>query len=266
MDTPLLLTYDNAPTDTTRRFIRTLEKNGWGYRLVGEGEVWMGFISKLKGYRNALESLPDNKLVILSDARDVLCLRGPTAFTEGFVSFNRDLVVSMEVLCQGNFDVPETFCGGQCIPLTAYWKHNNITSLPARKFANSGLIAGRASSLKTFLDWAIANNFTDDQLALCKYMVNFPERIGADFQAVLLHTSTFGVNAGIQSIHIQKNDSPTFAEIFGRGAFFLHIPGCVNKGQKIVYTEVCKVIDGGVWGPLLSDPYKYKEPTWNEKF
>jgi len=37
MDTPLVLTYDNAPTDATRRFIRTLEKNDWEYTLVGEG-------------------------------------------------------------------------------------------------------------------------------------------------------------------------------------------------------------------------------------
>jgi len=219
----------------------------------------------MKGYLNVLRNLPENKLVILSDARDVLCLRAPTEFVKGYLSFHKELVVSMEISCGGLFNVPDTYLCVQCTPLKAYWKHNNTSTLPDRKFVNAGLIAGRVSSLKSFLDWAIANNFTDDQLALGSYMNIFPERVGADCHAILLHTSCFGVNAGKQDVNLQKTDSPTFAELFGRGAFFLHIPGCANKGQKIVYTEVCKVIEQGVYGPMISAPYNYSEPMWDEK-
>ena len=52
MATPLVITYDNAPTENTRLFLRTLEKNKWNYKLIGEGETWRGFITKLNGCAN----------------------------------------------------------------------------------------------------------------------------------------------------------------------------------------------------------------------
>jgi len=266
MNTPMVVTYDNAPTEITHFFLKTMESQKWTCALIGEGEQWLGFRSKLVGYKQFLNTLPDEKLVVLSDARDVVCVRSPTAFYEGFSSFQKDIVVSMELLCCGKFDVDESFKGSQCIPLTQYWKHHGIAKLPDRKFVNSGLIAGRAIHLRHFLGWALDNLFKDDQFALGCYMNTFPERVAADYDALLLHTTTFGVNAAIQSIHIQKHDSPTFAEFFGRGAFFLHIAGLGGKGQIVIYKYVKLMIDEGARCSLLSDAYKYKEPQWNEKF
>lgn len=266
MDEPLVVTYDNAPTENTKYFLQTLEKNKWKYKLIGEGEKWEGFTSKLKGYANYIKTLDPNQLIIVSDARDVVCLRGPKAFTKGYQSFNKDIVVSMELLCCGNFNPPPDSKCVQCVHLTEYWKHYNITDLPDRKFVNSGLVAGKATSVLDWLEWSLTNKFTDDQLALGTYINTFPQKIGLDMNAILLHTTTFGVNAGIQSIHIQKKDSPTFAELFGRGAFFLHIPGCAMKGQAIMYEFVKRNIDAGASDKQLSAPYKYAEPQWDEIF
>jgi hypothetical protein len=271
MASPLLLTYDNAPTSTTEFFVKTLNANGWDYTMIGAGERWEGFMTKIKGYLNYLNSMDEERIVIISDARDVVCVRSPKAFIKGFNSFKSDMVVSMELLCDGKFDkidisdyVPNL--KSQCIPLNKYWKHHGVSTLPIRKYVNSGLMAGKVKALKQCLKWLINNNYTDDQFAVGNYMNMFPDRIAVDIDAILLHSSTFAVNSGIQSIHIQKHDSPTFAELFGRGAFFLHLPGLHIKGQSIIYKYVCTMIEAGASDTELRKPYKFNEPEWDEIF
>jgi hypothetical protein len=266
MDDVIVISYDNKPTENTRFFESTLLKNNWKYVMIGEGEIWLGFTNKLNGYMNYIKTLEPNQLIILSDARDVVCLRGPKAFLNGFNSFNKDMVVSMELLCGGQFDTPHDCICSQCTPLTEFWNYHEITVLPDRKYVNSGLVAGKASAVLDWLEWSIANNFKDDQLALGKYINAFPNKVGLDTSAILLHTTNFGVNAGIQSIHIQKNDSPTFAELFGRGAFFLHIPGCGFKGQETIYKFIQLNLEVGASDKRLSGPYNYAEPNWDEIF
>jgi hypothetical protein len=190
-------------------------------------------------------------------------VRGPKAFLKGFNTFKKDMVVSMELFCGGRINPPEIFNCVQCVPLTAYWRHHNVATLPHRKFANNGLVSGRAKALKACLNWIIDNNYVDDQLGLGAYMNAFPDRVAADINADILHTTMFGYNAGIQSIHIQKHDSPTFAELFGRGAFFIHIAGLGSRAQHTMYKFVSMVIDAGSGDKLLRDSYAYPEPEWD---
>ena len=260
---PIVISYDNSPTDNTRFFMKTLETHGWKYNIIGNGDKWEGFMTRVKGYYNHLQSLPNNQLVVLSDARDVVCLRSPKAFIDGFRSFGRNMVVSMELFCCGQTNVADDFVGFQCIPLKQYWVYHNIKNIPDRKYVNAGLIAGYVQDIKNWLKWTLDNKYDDDQLALGNYMIQYPERVAADTEAILLHTSTFGVNSGLQYIHIQAKDSPTFAELFGRGAFFLHIPGFQLKGQKVVYDSVCNTINSGVSDSVLRKEYPFKEPAWH---
>jgi len=264
--TPLVITYDNNPNENTYLFIKTLKSNEWDFTLLGENDIWEGWPTRMKAYRQYLNTLPEDKVVVLSDARDVVCLRGSKAFMKGFASYKRDLVVCMELTCCGQFDVPEKFRCVQCTPLTRYWAFHGITDLPHRKFVNNGLLAGKVKAIKTLLEWSLEQKFTDDQLALGSYVNTFPDRVALDTRAHLLHTTSFGFNAGIQSIHVQKEDSPTFAELFGRGAFFLHMPGVGGKGQKVIYNTVSKLIEEGIHDRELRAPYGYAEPEWDEIF
>ena len=270
LNKPLVVSYDNNIAENAIFYINTLNNNNWEYLIVGQGDVWNGFISKIKGYIKFLKTLPSDKIVILTDARDVICCRSPHAFMDAFNSFGGNMVVSMELYCEGYMDINDTNLNKikcvQSIPITQYWKKHNIIKLPDRKYVNSGLICGKVKQLLHELEWAINNNYSDDQLALCNYINAFPDNVTLDIDATLLHTSTFGVCAGIQQIHVQKNDSPTFAEFLGRGSFFLHIPGCHNKGQKTVYNLACKLIDLGICERELREPYGYSEPKWYEIF
>jgi len=260
--TTIVVSYDNCPNDNTLFFQKTLEDNGWNYKLIGEGEEWKGLITRVVAYNNFLKTIDPNTVVVLSDARDVLCVRSPKAFLEAYNTFHSNFIVSMELFCDAKTDVPENYIGGQCVPLLNYWKSNGVTNLPSRKFVNAGLVAGKASELCRWLQWTIDNNYENDQLALGIYMNIYPERIAADTSALLLHSSTFGVNAGMQKIFAQGGDSPTLAELYGRGAFFLHIPGCATKGQATVYNDVCAILRLGLSDKKIRAGYPYGEPPW----
>jgi hypothetical protein len=233
--------------------------------MLGGDSPSCGFVHKMAAYSRHLRTLDASQVVVITEAQGVFCVRSASAFLEGFKSFNRDIVVSMELFCGGHFDVADDYQHAQCIPLTNYWK-NATAKNPIRKFVNSGLIAGKVCALNHMYSWIMERNFTEYQYAVGQYMCAFPERVYADTDAELLHTSTFGVNAGIQSIHIQKQDSPTLATLFGRGAFFLHIPGMANKGQKCVYDSVLTLVRAGVCGKLMTAPYGLTEPSWNGEF
>jgi len=264
---PLIISYDNAPTEATKLFIETLKTNKWDYKMIGEGDQWNGLITKIHGYLKFMKTLHPDQLVILSDARDVLCVRRPKAFKKGFETFGKDIVVSMEIFCDGKMVPPSEDATNmaQCYPLTKYWKHHGILP-PDRKFVNSGLMAGKVASLIEMCEWILTKGFINDQLGVGRYMVEFPDKVATDCDAVLLHSTTFAISSGIYDIRLQSRDSPTFAELMGRSAFFLHFPGNALKGQGVLYKLVSSIVKSGVNSSVLTAPYGWEEPDWDEEF
>jgi hypothetical protein len=264
MNDLVLVTYENEETIEFRFFEKTALHNGWKIVRIGEGEKWEGFVNKINGYMKFCSSLPDNTIVILSDARDVFCLRPPNAFTDAFNYMKADILVSAEIFCEGQIEVKEDYVGRQCVSLQPYYKFHNIKPHPIRKFVNSGLIAGKAKALRHMLQWIIDQNYTDDQLGVGMYMNAFPMNVRLDADAELLHTSTFGINGGVYTIHQQKHDAPNFAELFGCGAFFLHVPGYKNiKGQKLLYECVKQHLELHNTDELLKI-YNEPPPPWDK--
>jgi len=265
LEKPLVLSYDNNMNENSYFYMNTLDKNNWEYIIVGQGDKWENFMTRVNSYLTFLKTLPSEKIVILTDCRDVACCRPPKAFIKAFQSFGKKMIVSMELFCEGYMDRPDNFIGEwQCVALTPYWNYHEIKNLPHRKYVNNGLICGKVIDLIHNLEWAINNNYKDDQFALGNYVNTFPERVVLDVEAKILHTSTFGFLAGLDDINIQNQDSPTFAEFFGRGAFFLHIPGLTNvKGQHSVYEFVQKIINAGINDSIMTLRYNHaSSPDW----
>jgi hypothetical protein len=261
---PIVITYENEDTNTfSGNFFESLKNTGWNYIRVGMGEKWNGYMTKVRAYLSVCDKFDAEQVLIFSDARDVLAVRPPKAFSEAFAYFKSDIIVSGEIFCDGKTERPDDYIGYQCVSLFPYFKANNMTT-PIRKFVNSGLIAGKASHLKLMWAWIIDKGFDDDQLGVGSYMNTFPHRIRLDYDAELLHTTTFGVNAGIQRIHYQKIDSPSFAELNGIGSFFLHIPGINHsKGQMKLYNLVIDYLLKCSEKEWLG-VYKYKTPGWDD--
>ena len=261
----LLSAENDAANENSASFFADAQRLGWSLIIAGAGKPWKGFASKLHWYAEALRALPllpEPPLIILSDSRDVLCLRGPQEFQRAFESFRAPLVVSMEMFCDSILERGANheleYPHSQCADLADYWRAiEHSQAMSPRQYVNSGLIAGRAPALLHFLDFALQGGYTDDQFALGKYMCAFPQNVAADTGAALLHTSGGGVNNG--HVHtFQSSDSPSLAELVGNGAFFLHVPGIgASKGQALYYAT-CKALlkDGIAHKFAQSKPYK----------
>ena len=263
MDKPLVISYENDKTNTNSLlFHKILERNNWDYLFVGEGEKWNGFKNKINGYYNILQKLHQDKIVLLSDARDVFCLRSPKHFIQYLnakLDLKEQILVSAEMFLVGHMDWTEEIISNylqktnkpydnvfwQGIPLNKYWSfHNKQNDLPLRKYVNSGLIVGKVSNLLKMWKWILDNDISDDQLGVAKYTETFPQFIKLDYEATILHTSCYGVDGGLYDIEKQKYDSPTFSELYGISSYFLHIPGInISKGQKHIYTLIREMIE-----------------------
>jgi hypothetical protein len=262
---PLVITYDNNPTENTTFYIKTLKKNNWEYILIGKDETWEGWITRMRAYLSILKTLNPNKVVVLTDARDVICCRSANAFMDAFNYYKSDLIACMELICDNRMKQPSDYIGNQCHPIRNYWKHHNIQT-PPRQYVNNGLIAGKAFKLIELLQYGIDNKFNDDQKALGSFINTYPQGIATDIHAELFHTTCFGAYSGLLDLRLQSDDSPTFAEIFGRSGFFLHIPGIAHiSGASVLYNTTKSLIDAGISDELLRYGYPYDEPKWVPK-
>lgn len=259
---PVLISYENDPThENSQFFFETVKRNNWELQHVGAGEKWEGFITKIKKYRDVCATYDKDRILVLSDARDVFCVRDSKAFTAAFEYFKTPILISSQMFLSSCIDVPENFMVWNGTSLDPYFKHWNIQP-KLRKFICSGLIAGRAGPLYEMWNWILDNKYTDDQLGACMYTRTFPEKVKVDHEAIVLHSSEYGVDAGTYHTHYQKMDAPTFAEIFGTGAFFIHIPGLFFKGQAYMYKCIKKVLQDNNSDSILK-LYSKPCPAWD---
>lgn len=244
--------------ENSQAFVNSLQKHGWKHCNVGDGVKWCGFKTKIQGYHEALQAInttSPEQLVVLSDARDCFCVRSCKTFADSLnrlahFDLQKQILISAEMFLLGHMEWdnakvakalsedPNYFWQG--VPLTNFWSnHTDITNQSIlRKYINSGLILGKAKHLLAAFQWIKDNQFEDDQLGLCHYANNFPAKVALDFDAEILHTTTFGTCGGLYD-DSQKYDAPTIAELIGQHSYFLHIPGISgSKGQRHLYQMV----------------------------
>ena len=107
-DIPIVISYENDSTNKNSiLFKKTLENNGWDFKFIGEGVKWNGFRDKILGYYNEIDNeinnYHDDKVIILSDARDVFCLRNNDFFFEKVKDIiENKIIVSAELFLIGN--------------------------------------------------------------------------------------------------------------------------------------------------------------------
>jgi GR25 family glycosyltransferase involved in LPS biosynthesis len=280
---PLVLSYENdlSSNKNAQLFKKTLDHHKWEHEFIGEGIKWNGFHDKIIGYYDFLtNNLLDNKIVILSDARDVFCLKNSDFFIEQIKPIIQDkIIISTEMFLIGHMDWsdnqikdillkdPQFFWQG--VPLNEYWEYHKINSKPFRKYLNSGLIVGKTKNIKKALKWIIDNNINDDQLGFSKYTNQFPNLVHLDVEANILHTSTAFVNGSFYRHDIQKLDMPTFDELLGLSNYFLHIPGSnISKGQDYIYRIIYSLFNSDTIDKNLFDLYNLQksQPIQNSYF
>jgi GR25 family glycosyltransferase involved in LPS biosynthesis len=272
IDIPLVISYENDNRNKNSNiFKKTLETKDWQYLFIGEGTKWNGFGDKIIGYYNELQKLTDDKIVVLSDSRDVFCLKNSEFFISSVKNIiDKQIIISSEMFLRGHMDWSDKQISNaisthsdffwQGVPLDNYWVFcNKQNNLPLRKYLNSGLIVGKVHLLKDAFKWIIENSFSDDQLGFCKFTNKFPELVYLDYDAQFLHTSTGFVNGSLYNHTIQVNDLPSFVELFGLSSYFLHIPGLKHsKGQEYIYNTIYKLFDGNALEKDMYNVYNIK--------
>lgn len=254
---PIVVSYENQfDSNVNAQFYRdTLIQNKWEYEFIGNGEKWNGFITRIIAYQSFLRTLPAEKIVVLSDARDVMCCRSSCSFMNSILPILREnkIIASAELFLLGRINWTsdqmqekgaDFFYNGT--QLTEYWTHFTPPHNASRKYVNAGLMIGKATHLLELFNWIVDNQFTDDQLGVAHYMNRFPHKVMLDYEAIYLHSSTSGATGGFVDPLLQRLDSPSISELFGMSSYFLHIPGINgSKGQRRVYelaTSVVKLI------------------------
>ena len=177
-----------------------------GYDLIGDTNYkWEGFRTKMKLFSFELKKLNKDELVMCVDAYDTLPIKHGKNFEKDF----NELFSTYEIVSSA-----ETEClFGICKPL------KNRHELSNRKYVNSGLFCGKAGNLLKFWDWALKNNYSDDQIALSSYFNLHPQITQLDYNNVLFQTSvTRSFNPSLQKENI-INDTLDL-----KGAYFLHLP------------------------------------------
>jgi hypothetical protein len=272
---PLVLSYENdlSNNQNAQLFKKRLEEYNWEYKFIGEGMKWNGFRDRVIGYYNFLiDNLPDDKIVVLSDSRDVFCVKTSNCFIQQIKEIvENKIIISSEMFLIGHMNWNEQQISNaiskdagffwQGVPLNEYWEYHQTNPIPFRKYLNSGLIVGKSKNLKIALKWIIDNNFNDDQLGFCNYTNKFPYLVHLDYEANILHTSTSFVNGSFYDYTIQKLDSPTLHELLGFSSYFLHIPGINgSKGQKYIYDIIYTLFNNNIiTSKNIFDIYGIKE-------
>lgn len=182
---------------------------------------------------------------------------------------DKQIIISTEMFLRGHIDYSESKIKEiihkdptyfyQGVPLNNYWEYYNINQLPIRKYVNSGLIIGKCKNIKNALKWIIDNKFTDDQLGFSIYTNTFPQLVHLDFNANVIHTSCGYINGCLYDYNIQKNDIPSFNELFGFSSYFIHLPGLSSKGQKYIYDIICMLFDNNKLDKTMFNLYNIKQ-------
>lgn len=274
MENPIVITLDTNLNENSYRFLKSLSDNSWPFRVIGTDKKWKSFLHRTIEYRDELISIQKmnpKQLCVISDCKDVICLRTPNKFKEIFDTFNSNIVVSSELLCAGysdhTFRHPKDLEKYNCTPILKYWKFKGYSydNLPIRKYVNAGLISGYVNDLIQMYEWIISKgyeiNIYDDQILMGMYINEHPTKIDVDINIKLLHTSVFGASGGYVTKY-QIEDSPSIAEILGRTSFFLHLPGLgIGKGNMVIYNIISTIIDSGYNAKTLAELYNIQEET-----
>jgi len=91
---------DPAPSKYLQEFSKKYDIN---FELIGVGDIWEGFNSKVKGFYNYMKSKKneynDNDIVLMLDAYDTVIICDEHTFLDKFNAYNADIVMSTGKEC-----------------------------------------------------------------------------------------------------------------------------------------------------------------------
>ena len=183
-----LITYENTKHPNLEWLKRTAAKYGWpSVTVLGQGDEWKGFGTKIFSYTKYIESLPENDVVVVVDARDVLVNGTVDQFLKEFETLPYySLLVSAEFGCCSPGD-PKVEAE------TRRWVES-LSPNNMNRFLNSGMIAGRAKTFQQIYPFGMTRYDEDDQNSMTNYWIKNPNDIVLDYDETVFSNSTWSPN------------------------------------------------------------------------
>lgn len=198
----------------------------------------LGFLSKIfkvQEFLNADTTIPDDNIIVFTDAYDVACLRyDPQGLTEAFKATGKDLIVGAETVFVHH--------SSEVLP---FFLSNYLTR--KAKYMNAGFIIGYKWAYRTMLNY-ICDNFENryrtpnnfnDQRVLSKFMLDNSQLqllkmdIDSDFKFCYTHTydnnpldcekiSSYFIHVTWLALSIQAEAWETMKEFYGLSSVNSH--------------------------------------------
>jgi hypothetical protein len=227
----IVIAYSNKENIQSLNYRMSLKKQGYDYKIVGNREIWINYLTKIKAYYKYVSKLKRLKgggkrkkkydLVCLTDCHDVIACDSPENLISKYLTFNSDIVFSAEPNCLKE----------KCIYLKEYWDINK--SEKENKFLNSGFIIGKIDTVFEALQFVLDQEqfgITDDQLAYCMYATKHPKKISLDHSSKLCGTIGTNLmdyevidNTPVREpkvIYIKSKETPCFIHTPGNSSDF----------------------------------------------
>lgn len=242
---PLVVIYETDPTNQNfHKLIYTLEKNNFNYSIIGHGDEWKHFGTKIVGYRKYYKTLDPNQIVIQLDARDVLVNQNYDYFIRLISYFSRILedkiIVSAEKEMSAYMKLgpPGTYINKQLLR-TKRIKMGSMDSINRSKWikefdkitigpnnhVNTGMMIGRVKNFLTIYEiMNISADEISDQTVLSELYLLRPELFYLDTKSIILK-------------NLGKTDKTNKNNI---NAVFIQTPG---KNWSI-YNKLFRIING----------------------
>jgi hypothetical protein len=238
--TPLIVIYE---TDTNNENLQKLKymltKNGYEYIILGQGDKWKGFGTKILACLKFYKTLNPERIVVQLDARDVL-VNQPFDYFMKLISGYKDildkkLIISTEpdVLILPAFAFPpgsfidrnlnrirSTY--DETLQLHHQYKWNNeFDRINKNKFnkVNAGMIFGKVKNFINVYEIIKITEKEDDQILLSELYFIKPELIHLDMNNVFFTNVCFYQNCVIEGdIYKNKetNTEPVFIQTPGK--------------------------------------------------
>lgn len=247
----------------------TLQKNAYDFKILTD-KTWNGFGGKIQKIAKYLRSIDPHRVVLVCDARDVLCVNHRSDIL--LEKFNDEIkspkvVVSTEIGCcvRTNFKPGEyRTSNGKVLRRTfltsdqnedKQWKkmfklradnHRVKHEIPSKQsiYLNAGIYIGRAKDLLRIYDLMNIGAKEDDQLIMSETFYHHPHRFHLDYNREYFSNSHVWDTLNKKDI---SSDSGCYYELKNKKIqdtymnsepFFIHTPGkhfkCFKAVQKMI--------------------------------
>lgn len=165
-----VITIANEYTAGLHDLEKSLQKFGFNYKIHGIGRKWEGLTCKLRWCMEAINTLPDNTLVMTLDAYDTLVSTHPSEIISKWKDASRPIVVGAEDDC-----IDRVFCHA---PANRWALMGKPSHMP---YVNTGVIIGPVEHLRWLFKLAIIGpDSYNDQRAIAVISDIYPQLFHMD--------------------------------------------------------------------------------------